>query len=105
MVHRPASFKSRNIALLAGLVVASILSGCSGDKALRDPAGDGNQQSSRPNIIFLLTAEQRWDADGYEGNYIIHSLNIDALAHDGVAFKNAYVTTPVCAISRASIFT
>src|SRR4029078_4347246 len=52
MVHRPASFKSRNIALLAGLVVASILSGCSGDKALVDPSGDGNQQSARPNIIF-----------------------------------------------------
>src|SRR4029079_16581335 len=105
MVHRPASFKSRNIALLAGLVVASILSGCSGDKALVDPAGDGNQQSSRANIIFLLADDQRWDAAGYAGNAIIQTPNIDELAHDGVSFRNAYVTTPVCAISRASIFT
>jgi arylsulfatase A-like enzyme len=105
MAHGPASFKSRNIALLAGLVVASILSGCSGDKALVDPSSDATTKPTRPNIIFLLADDQRWDAAGYAGNSIIQTPNIDALAHEGVAFKNAYVTTPVCAISRASIFT
>jgi arylsulfatase A-like enzyme len=104
MAHRPATFKSRNIALMAGLVVASILSSCSGDKALVDPV-TSDPQPSRPNIIFLLADDQRWDAAGFAGNAIIQTPNIDELAHEGVAFKNAYVTTPVCAISRASIFT
>ena len=100
------SFKSRNIAPLAGLVVASILtlSACSGDKALQDPSTSDNKPT-RPNIIFLLADDQRWDAVGFAGNSIIKTPNIDALAGEGVAFRNAYVTTPVCAISRASIFT
>lgn len=56
-----------------------------------------------PNIIFLLTDDQRWDALGYAGNDIIKTPNMDKLASEGVLFKNAYVTTPICAVSRASI--
>ena len=106
MASGPASFKSRFIAPLAGLIVASTLtfSACSGDQHVLDPAA-GDTRTSRPNIIFLLSDDQRWDAAGYAGNSIIQTPNIDALAHDGVSFRNAYVTTPVCAISRASIFT
>lgn len=55
-----------------------------------------------PNIIFLLTDDQRWDALGYAGNDIIETPNMDKLASEGVLFKNAYVTTPICAVSRAS---
>ena len=63
------------------------------------------QAPSRPNIIFLLTDDQRWDALGCMGNPIIMTPNVDALARDGVLFKNAYVTTPICCSSRASILT
>ena len=59
----------------------------------------------RPNIIFILTDDQRWDALGYAGNEIIHTPEMDRLAREGVYFKNAFVTTPICAASRASIFT
>src|SRR5260221_497022 len=61
--------------------------------------------SQRPNIVFLLSDDQRWDAMGCAGNPIIHTPQVDALAHDGVRFQNAFVTTPICAASRASIFT
>lgn len=61
------------------------------------------RESPKPNIIFLLTDDQRWDALGVMGNPIIHTPNIDALAHDGVLFQNAYVTTSICVCSRASI--
>ena len=59
----------------------------------------------RPNIIFLLTDDQRFDALGCAGNPIIHTPNMDRLAKDGVRFTKAFVTTPICAASRASLFT
>ncbi len=60
---------------------------------------------NRPNIIFILTDDQRWDALGYAGNNIIKTPEMDRLASEGVYFENAFVTTPICAASRASIFT
>lgn len=63
------------------------------------------QAQERPNIIFILTDDQRWDALGYAGNKVIHTPEMDKLAQEGVYFKNAFVTTPICAASRASILT
>lgn len=57
----------------------------------------------RPNIIFLLTDDHRWDALGAMGNRIIKTPNLDALANHGILFKRAYVTTAICCVSRASI--
>jgi arylsulfatase A-like enzyme len=62
-------------------------------------------QQKKPNIIFILTDDQRWDALGYAGNDIIHTPEMDKLATEGVYFKNAFVTTPICAASRASLIT
>jgi len=62
------------------------------------------QFSKPPNIIFLLTDDQRWDALGCAGNSIIHTPNMDRLAENGVRFEQAFVTTPICAASRASLF-
>ncbi len=59
----------------------------------------------RPNIIFLLTDDQRWDALGAAGNDIIYTPNMDQLASDGVYFSKAFVTSPISAASRASILT
>ncbi len=58
-----------------------------------------------PNIIFLLTDDQRWDAAGFMGNDIVQTPHLDSLAAQGTVFENAYVTTAICAISRASILT
>ncbi len=63
------------------------------------------QDLDRPNIIFILTDDQRWDALGYAGNPIIQTPEMDRLATEGAFFKQALVTTPICAASRASIFT
>ncbi|MBG89329.1 MAG: sulfatase [Verrucomicrobiales bacterium] len=62
-------------------------------------------KADRPNIIFLLTDDQRYDTLGCNGNSIIHTPNIDALAERGVNFDRAYVTTSICAPNRASILT
>lgn len=58
---------------------------------------------SRPNIIFLLTDDHRWDALGAMGNKIIQTPNLDALAKKGILFENAQVTTAICMVSRASL--
>lgn len=62
-------------------------------------------QAKKPNIIFILTDDHRWDALGFAGNKIIQTPEMDRLASDGVFFENAFVTTPICAASRASILT
>jgi len=63
------------------------------------------QGKERPNIIFILTDDQRWDAMGYAGNDIIQTPQMDQLAEEGCYFPNSFVTTPICAASRASIMT
>ena len=62
-------------------------------------------QNEKPNIIFILTDDQRYSALGYAGNDFITTPEMDKLAKEGTYFKNAMVTTPICAASRASILT
>ena len=64
----------------------------------------GEQAPKAQNIIFLLTDDQRWDALGASGNPHIQTPEMDRLAQEGTLFKHAYVTTPICAVSRASLF-
>ncbi len=65
----------------------------------------GGEPPRQPNILFLLTDDQRWDMLGAAGNSIIKTPNMDRLAHEGVRFTNNFVTTSICAVSRASFFT
>lgn len=60
------------------------------------------KKPEKPNIIFILTDDHRWDALGAMGNKIIQTPHLDQLAGDGIMFRNAYVTTAICAVSRAS---
>jgi arylsulfatase A-like enzyme len=68
-------------------------------------AGTEQKIREQPNIIFLLTDDQRWDTMGCMGNEIIKTPNMDNLAQEGTLFKNAFVTTAICGASRASILT
>ena len=94
--------RRRFLSLAAGGSVATgmFLAGCDTELAERRAAA-----RRQPNIIFLLTDDQRADTMGCAGNPIIQTPNMDALAVNGVRFKNAFVTTSICASSRASIFT
>jgi len=57
----------------------------------------------RPNIIFLLADDMRWDAMGCMGNRFVRTPHLDRLAAQGVLFENAFVTTSICAPNRACI--
>lgn len=63
------------------------------------------KQNKRPNFIILVTDDLRWDCLGVAGNRIIQTPHIDQLAFDGSLFLNHFVTTSICASSRASILT
>ncbi|GAK98045.1 hypothetical protein JCM19294_1667 [Nonlabens tegetincola] len=64
-----------------------------------------DDDKKRPNIIFILTDDQRFDAIGYAGNPYVKTPEMDDLAESGTYFNTAIVTTPICAASRASILT
>lgn len=57
----------------------------------------------RPNVLFILTDDQRWDALGLAGAKQLQTPNMDRLGREGVYFKNAFCTTSLCSPSRASI--
>ncbi|MBI4873484.1 MAG: sulfatase [Acidobacteria bacterium] len=59
----------------------------------------------KPNLIFLLADDQRWDTLGCMGNPIIQTPNVDRLARGGVIFDNNFVSTAICMTSRACFFT
>lgn len=58
-----------------------------------------------PNILFIMTDQQRYDCLGANGNSIIKTPNLDKLAKQSANFNNAFVQSPVCTPSRASFFT
>jgi arylsulfatase A-like enzyme len=60
---------------------------------------------ARPNLIFLLTDDQRDNTLGAMGHPFVKTPNLDALMRDSVRFKNTYIATPVCSPSRVSFFT
>lgn len=63
------------------------------------------QTPRRPNIIYLLTDDQRADSLSCAGNTVLKTPNIDRLAAEGVLFENAFATDAICMSSRASILT
>ena len=61
--------------------------------------------NQKPNILFIMTDQQRWDCVGVNGNSIIRTPHLDQLASEGANFTHAFVQAPVCVPSRASFFT
>lgn len=59
----------------------------------------------RPNIVFVITDQQRFDTIAALGHQHAVTPNLDKLVTRGTAFTHTYVTAPSCAPSRASLFT
>ncbi len=60
---------------------------------------------TRPNIVFILVDDLRWDELGITGHPFIKTPNIDRIGKEGAMFRNAFMTTPLCSPSRASFLT
>lgn len=59
--------------------------------------------TDQPNILFVMTDQQRFDTIAALGNATVYTPNLDRLVARGVAFENAYSTCPVCVPARYTI--
>ncbi|MCM8526880.1 MAG: sulfatase-like hydrolase/transferase, partial [Lentisphaeraceae bacterium] len=86
---------------LTGLIV-SLMTSCTTSSELIMPK---QIPSDKPNIVFFLTDDHRFDCMGFMNHPFMKSPGFDRLAKEGVFMKNAFVTTSLCSPSRASILT
>ena len=81
---------------------AVVVAACSAQTSDPTPA---TTDAARPNIIVVMVDDLRWDEFGAAGHPFVQTPNIDRIADEGVMFRNAFATTPICSPSRASFLT
>ncbi|MCS7046705.1 MAG: sulfatase [Gemmataceae bacterium] len=64
-----------------------------------------SEPAQRPNFVILVADDLRADVLGCYGDRLAKTPNLDQLAGRGTLFRNAFVTTSICCVSRASIMT
>lgn len=62
-------------------------------------------ESERPDILFVLLDDLRWDALGFLDHPYVETPNLDKLRAQGAHMQNAFVTTSICCPSRATFLT
>ena len=97
-LSRHSSSRREFLRLSAGLGSAGLVHAASLTAA-------GEPQRRRPNIVLIFLDDQGWDLAGCYGNPVVKTPNTDRLAKEGVRFTKAFVTTPSCSASRASLLT
>ena len=84
----------------------SLALGCASTLGLSGCAGLFGEEEAlsgeRPNVVFILTDDQRWDQLSCEGHPFLKTPHLDRLAAEGARFANMFVTTSLCSPSRAS---
>ena len=60
--------------------------------------------SQQPNILLIMTDQQRADTLRALGNHQIQTPNLDRLVHEGIVFSNTFSPSPVCVPARASMY-
>lgn len=104
-IQQLIKFQSINYLSVSFLVLCALLiSSCSSNGYHQEKSSEPADivTSDAPNILFILSDDHRWDLIG-KYHPIINTPNLDKLANQGTVFKNAFVTTPICATSRVSI--
>ncbi|MHC4799496.1 MAG: sulfatase-like hydrolase/transferase, partial [Planctomycetota bacterium] len=61
------------------------------------------QRDRRPNVVVIITDDQRYDSLSCEGHPFLKTPNMDRIANQGARFANMFVTTSLCSPSRASM--
>ena len=82
-----------------GVGTASLLAG----HGLSGAGATARSSAGRPNIVFILIDDMGWTDLGFMGSRYYETPRIDALASEGVVFKQAYSNAPNCAPTRASL--
>lgn len=90
--------------ILVPAILATVFLSIIGRDCFAEPRID-TAKLKRPNIVFIFTDDQRYDALGAAGNPIIQTPNLDRLAARGTLFREAFVTLSICSPSRAACLT
>lgn len=88
----------KTLAILTALLLAS----GGGRTALH--AADA-PKPTRPNILFIMVDEMKWNVMSCAGHEIVKTPNLDRLAREGTRFATAFTVAPICTPSRYSFFT
>ena len=83
---------------IGGAVAGLALPGLAAPALAQAPPGS-------PNVILIMTDDQRADAMSLAGNPVLRTPNMDRIGREGVRFAEAFVTNALCAPSRASVLT
>ena len=82
---------------------AALLLGCG---ACQDSISNkGAPDRVAPNIILLMSDDQGWGDVGYNGNTVVQTPSLDAMAAEGIRLDRFYSAAPVCSPTRASVLT
>jgi len=99
---RPESGCTRRDFLRRAGLAAGVACGLA--PAARGAAGAA-RAGKRPNVVFILADQLRYQSLGYAGDPRARTPHIDRLASQGVTFRQCVSTMPVCAAYRASLLT
>lgn len=81
-----------------GLLAAFAFAFTVGLPAPGNMARAADPPARRPNIVFLLSDDQRYDTLGVWNHHpLLKTPHLDRLAHEGGWFRQAFVVTPLCA--------
>ena len=95
--------RCKRVAHIAAFLAATVAAIAAFPVAAADEAISTDQ--TRPNIIFILSDDHRYDFLGFHQNApeFLETPNLDRVAREGLVFENAFVSTSICSPSRASI--
>ncbi len=61
------------------------------------------KQTQRPNILFIMADQWRWDFIGYMGADFVRTPNLDRLAAQGKVFTHCFTNSPLCSPARIAL--
>lgn len=93
----------KNTVLIAAVVLAAAHAHAVVEKRQSLPCLPADE--GRPNIVFLMTDDQRWDTLGCYGRTDVITPHIDKLSAQGITFDNAFYAVAICMPSRMTMFT
>lgn len=81
------------------------LVGAGATMVLPRPLFSQSKDTNKPNIILCMADDMGWGDPGFNGNRIIKTPNLDAMAQAGMRFTRFYSGAPVCSPTRGSCLT
>jgi len=94
----------REFTQLGGTLALTALTACA-RKEQPEAGASAAASGDRPNVIFFMTDDQRFDTLSCAGNRYLKTPNLDRIAREGAYFTNCFVTNSLCGPSRATCLT